>query len=176
MDKPNSKSKETEIAQHKTGRESLFLGGIIVFLIAVSPLIFYAYKSFPEVQVWETSFFKSETAFYSFYDYMWYVANKLVPLYLLLLWFFTCKHWWHWIILVPIAMYTFQLWGVINESQDLDELELFYILPLMMVLVPIVYLIRARLFNQVRGNDLKSFEEDLLIKKTMWQQIRDLFR
>ena len=73
-------------------------------------------------------------------------------------------------------MYAFQLWGVINESQNLDELELVYILPLMMFLVPTVYLIRARLFNQVRGNDLKSFEEDLLVNKTLWGQIKDLFR
>ncbi len=176
MDKQNNKSIETETALHKTGRKSLFQGGIIVFFIAISPLIFYSYKSFPEVQIWETSFFEAETAFYSFFDFMWYIVNKLVPLYLLLLWFFTCKHWWHWIILVPIAMYSFQLWGVINESKDLDELELVYILPLMMILVPVVYLIRARLFNQIRGNDLKSFEEDLMEKKTLWQQIRDLFR
>jgi hypothetical protein len=73
-------------------------------------------------------------------------------------------------------MYTFQLWGVINESNNIDELELVYLFPLMMVLVPIVYLIRAKLFNEVRGNDLKSFEEDLLIKRTLWEQIKDLFR
>ena len=49
----------------------------------------------------------------------------------------------------------------------LDELELIYLFPLMMVLVPLVYLIRAKLFNEVRGNDLKSFEEDLISKKNI---------
>ena len=46
----------------------------------------------------------------------------------------------------------------------------------MMVLVPAVYLIRAKLFNKVRGDDLKTFEEDLLTKKSIWQQVKDLFR
>ena len=45
-----------------------------------------------------------------------------------------------------------------------------------MVLVPAVYLIRAKLFNKVRGDDLKEFEEDLMTEKTMWQQVKDLFR
>ena len=73
-------------------------------------------------------------------------------------------------------MYSFQLWGIINESNNFDELEMYYIVPLLIVLVPAVYLIRAKLFNEVRGNDLKSFEEDLSIKKTLWEQIKDLFQ
>lgn len=176
MDKTNNKSTEIKIVQHRTDRKALFIGGIVVLLIAISPFIFYSYKSFPEVKIWETSFFKSETAFYSWFDYAWYFVSKFVPLYLLLLWFFTCKHWWHWIILIPITMYAFQLWGIINENQNLDELEIYYILPLMMVLVPIVYLIRAKLFSKIRGTDLKSFEAELMEKKSTWQQIKDLFR
>lgn len=176
MDKTPNKLIGTETAPHKTDRKSLFVGSIIVLFISISPLIFYTYKSFPETQIWETSFFTAETAFYSWFDYVWYFVNKFVPLYLLLFWFFTCKHWWHWIILVPVAMYAFQLWGIVNESQNLDELELIYILPLMMVLVPFVYLIRAKLFNSIRSDDLKSFEEELSVEKSYWQQIKDLFR
>jgi|TARA_R110002110_G_scaffold90627_15_gene235492 hypothetical protein len=73
-------------------------------------------------------------------------------------------------------MYSFQLWAIINESNNLDVLEIYYVVPLLIVLVPAVYLIRAKLFNEVRGNDLKSFEEDLLVKKTLWEQIKDLFQ
>ena len=73
-------------------------------------------------------------------------------------------------------MYAFQLWGVINESNNLDEIEIFYILPLMMFLVPAVYLIRAKLFSAIRDVDLKSFEEELGRKRTIWEQIKDLFQ
>jgi len=153
------------------------MGGIVVFMIAVTPFIFYSYESFPsDSKTWETSFFSLTTSYPTLYHYAWYVVGKFVPLFLLLIWFFTCKHWWHWIILVPIAMYSFQLWGVFQENFKMDELELFYILPLMMVLVPFVYLIRAKLFNSIRGNDLRAFEEELGKKQTVFGQIKDLFR
>lgn len=176
MDKQNNKLTKTEIAQRKTDKKILFVGGIIVLLIAICPFLFYSYKSFPESKIWETSFFTFETTFYSWFDYAWYLVNKFIPLYLFFIWFLTCKHWWHWIILVPIAMYSFQLWGLINENNQLDELELFYVLPLMMIIIPAVYLVRAKLFDKVRGDDLKEFEEELGQKRTLWQQIKELFR
>ena len=73
-------------------------------------------------------------------------------------------------------MYSFQLWGIINENRGLDELELYLLFPLMMVLVPLIYLIRAKLFHQITGNDLIAFEQELGAKKTLLQQLKDLFR
>ena len=175
MTTQNNKS-TTNWQYHRTGRKSLLIGGILVIFIALSPILFYSYKSFPDSQVWETYFFTLETGFPSWYAYAWYLSGKVIPLFLLLLWFFTCKHWWHWIILVPIAMYSFQLWGLINESGGYDEMEIIYILPLMAIIIPSVYLIRAKLFNSMRGDDLKSFEEELGQNKSLWGQIKDLFR
>jgi len=155
----------------------LLIGGLIVLLIAVTPFLFYTYKSLPsDTQFWETFLFTTETSYFSVNTFGWFLIGKVIPIYLLLLWFFTCKHWWHWIILVPIAMYIFQLWGIINQSRNLDEVELLYLLPLMMVLVPAVYVIRAKLFAKLHEDDLKSFEEELGQERTTWQQIRDLFR
>ena len=73
-------------------------------------------------------------------------------------------------------MYSFQLWGIINENIGLDELELYLLFPLMMVIVPFIYLIRAKLFNQISGNDLIAFEEELGENKNVIQQLKDLFR
>jgi hypothetical protein len=177
MTKQNNKSTLQKFNHQDKGSKNLAIGGIIVFLIAITPFIFYSYESFPtDTQVWETSFFTVTTSYFSINSYFWFLVSKIVPLYLLLLWFFTCKHWWHWIILVPIAMYSFQLWAVINQNTSPDEIELYYIIPLMMVLVPFVYLIRAKLFAKVREDDLKSFEEELMTKRTFWQQVKDLFR
>lgn len=169
----------TENLNHyKTDRKSLVIGGIIVILIAIAPFLYYLYENFPsESKVWETFLFTFETTgFPSLYAFAWYLTGKIIPLYLLLIWFFTCKHWWHWIILVPIAMYAFQLWGVLNENNNYDSLEIYYVIPLMMVIIPAVYVIRAKLFDKVRGDDLKSFEEELSQKRSTWQQIKDLFR
>lgn len=176
MEKTHNKS-TTNSNPSITGKSSLFFGGIVVLILAATPFIFYSYKSFPDdSQIWETSLFTLKTGFPSWYAYAWYMVGKVVPLYLLLLWFFTCKHWWHWIILVPIAMYAFQLWGLINESGGYDELEIYLVLPLMMVVIPIVYLVRAKLFAKVRGKDLESFEAELMERKSIWGQIKDLFR
>ena len=176
MIKPNNKSTTNNDLQ-STGRKSLAIGGIIVLMIAISPFLFYSYKSFPETQVWETPFFALSTTFPDWFSYAWYLVGKIVPLYLLLIWFFTCKHWWHWIILVPITMYSFQLWGLIRESGgDYDVLEIYYLIPLMAILIPAVYLIRAKIFSRIRGNDLQSFEEELGTQKNMWGQLKDLFQ
>ncbi len=177
MHKQINKLTQKKSNPQTTDRKNLFIGGIIVLVVAITPFIFYSYKSFPnDTQVWETSYFLFETSYFSINAYIWFLVSKIVPLYLLLLWFFTCKHWWHWIILVPIAMYTFQLWGIVNQNSHPDELELYYILPLMMFLVPAVYLVRAKLFAKVRGNDLETFEEELGAKTSIWKQLKDLFR
>jgi hypothetical protein len=175
MTKQNNKSIDTK-NHSKTDKSNLIVGGVIVLFISVTPFLFYLYESFPDSNVWETSFFIIETKFPSWISYAWYFTGKIIPLYLLLIWFFTCKHWWHWIILVPISMYSFQLWGVVNESNNMDSLELIYVIPLMMFLVPSVYLIRAKLFNKIRGNDLEAFEEELSAERTLLQQLKDLFK
>ncbi|WP_245776966.1 hypothetical protein [Sinomicrobium oceani] len=75
----------------------------------------------------------------------------------------TCRHWWYHIILIPIAMYAFQLFGTINvDVQYVDEVEIYYIIPIMLIIIPIVYLIRLKLFDKiVHGIDMKKLDEEL---------------
>ncbi len=158
-------------------KKNLFNGGVIVFLMAISPYFFYIYESFPsDSKTWETSFFTITTNYTNIQVYFWFLTGKIVPIYLLLLWFFTCKNWWHWIILAPLSIYIFQLWSLINQSSSLDEVEIYYMFPVMLILVPFVYLIRAKLFNKIQGNNLREFEEELGRKRSLWQQIKELFK
>jgi hypothetical protein len=177
MDKTNNKLTPKECKPQDKGKGALVIGGIIVFLIAVSPFIFYSYKNFSnDSKVFESTFLSFETSYYSINAFAWFLIGKVLPIYLLLLWFFTCKHWWHWIILVPITMYIFQLWGIINQSRNLDVVELYYLLPLMMIIIPAVYVIRAKIFAKIHDDDLQRFEEELSQNRSAWQQIKDLFR
>ena len=73
-------------------------------------------------------------------------------------------------------MYIFQLWNIVNQSISVDEVELIYMIPVMLVVTPTVYLIRAKLFSHIRDVNLKEFEEDLYKERTMWDELRDLFR
>ncbi|MGO3183717.1 MAG: hypothetical protein ACTIJ9_12890 [Aequorivita sp.] len=177
MNKHPNKSTSGKSKFRQTDKKSLIRGGIIVLIIACTPFLYYAYESFPDdTKVWKTSFFTFTTEYPSYYQYAWFLTGKIIPLIILLLWFFTCRHWWHWIILVPMAMYSFQLFSIIKQNYNVDEVEIIYVIPIMLVVIPSVYLIRAKLFSQMRNDDLKSFEEDLLQKKSIWGQIKELFR
>ena len=177
MNKLHNKLTPGRLPFHQPDKKSLIQGGVIVLIIGCTPLIYYAYESFPnDSKVWETFLFTFTTKYPSLYQYAWFLTGKVIPVILLLIWFFTCKHWWHWIILVPLSMYVFQLINILKQSFDVDEVEIIYLIPIMMVVIPFVYLIRAKIFSQMRQDDLKSFEEELLQKRSFWQQLRDLFR
>lgn len=93
----------------------------------------------------------------------WFILTKVVPLLLLTLWFITCRHWWYHVILIPIAMYAFQLFTAINDdAQYVDEVEIIWLIPIMLIVIPFVYLIRIKLFEKyVLGIDLRKIEKEL---------------
>lgn len=145
-------------------RRSLFMGSIVATLIAISPYIFYLYNNFPEEPTWEVFIFSFNSPTYQDLNAAaWIFLGKFVPLYLLLLWFLTCRHWWYHVILIPIAMYIFQLVSVINdEAKYYDEFEIYYLIPIMLIIIPLVYLIRLKLFDKiVHGIDMKKLDEEL---------------
>ncbi len=148
-------------------RRKLVVEGIIGLFIALSAIFFYIYKFIPpseSMEEWnffgltftKNGYFSVQTAFY-------YYFTKIVPLYLFIIWFITCKHWWYHIILIPIAMYAFQLYAIFNEeSLKVDENELFYLLIVCMIIIPIVYFVRIKLVDKyVHGIDLEAMDAEL---------------
>ncbi|MFC4096859.1 hypothetical protein [Euzebyella saccharophila] len=147
-------------------RTRLIIEGLIAFFLAVTPLIFYFYKYIPTTPqgtwtvLWleftDNGYKDVATAFY-------FYVGKLVPLSLLIIWFITCKQWWYHAILIPIAMYSFQLYSVLSEDiTKIDENEIMYLLGVCMVVIPIVYFIRIKLVDKyVHGIDLEAMEAEL---------------
>ncbi|MDT0685636.1 hypothetical protein [Autumnicola psychrophila] len=84
---------------------------------------------------------------------------------LLLIWFFTCKHWWYHVILVPVSMYSYQVVSTVYDdvfidSNFLDNDQLVYLAPFFIVILCIVYLIRIKIFDRIYGlDDLSELEE-----------------
>jgi hypothetical protein len=147
----------------------LLLGSTIALLIAFSPYIFYLYEIFPDGPVWENSFFSYESKFYeSVLTAAWTYLGKITPLFLLLIWFFTCKHWWYHSILVPITMYAYQLIVAfyedmyMNSSAFIDTNQLLYLAPFFIIILSVVYLIRIKIFDRIYGIDLSEIERDNL--------------
>lgn len=156
----------------------LVTGSLVALIIALTPYIFYSYESFPQDKVWETFLFTYEANWYKkVYVSVWTMMGKFVPLLLLLIWITTCKHWWYHVILIPIAMFSFQLFSVINDDASfVDEVEFWWVFPIMLVIIPLVYLTRAKIFSKMNVIDDKTFENELSKKRTVVEQIKDLFR
>jgi len=53
--------------------------------------------------------------------------------------------------------------NVINdEAQTFDEVEIYFVIPVMMIIIPIVYFIRIKLFDKyVYGIDLEQIDAEL---------------
>ena len=150
------------------GRSAFLLtGSIFAICIAFSPYVFYLYEIFPTGPVWENSFFTYESKYYKdVATAAWTYLGKVTPLFLLLIWFFTCKHWWYHVILVPIAMYSFQIVAVVYDDVYLaseyfaDTDQLLYLAPFFILILSIVYLIRIKIFDRIYGIDLSEIERE----------------
>ena len=150
-------------------KRKFLLGSFLATIIAGSPFLFYLYNYVPETAQWETIFFTYNSGFYeNTRTAMWMLTGKFIPLFYLIIWFFTCRHWWYHSLLVPIVMFVYQIFDAIFQDNDtpLDQLNIFYMLPIMAVVIPSIYLIRAKVFNKINDADktMMELEDEFKIK------------
>jgi hypothetical protein len=182
MDKSKLKlTKEKSKYQDKSKNKSLVIGSIIATFLALSPFLFTMYESVPDVQVWDTSFFTYESPYYeSVRTLAWTLTTKIIPLIFLTLWFLTNRHWWYHALLVPMAMYFYQLIIILNDDMmfaDTDAQKL-YLVPVMAIVIPSIYLIRAKMFNKINdaGKTMQELEEEFMMKpKGVWGKVKQYF-
>ncbi len=151
-------------------KRKIFIDSFVLFLIAISPFIFKLHEYLPRT-AGETFNFMGLTidsnGFADVSTYGWFLVGKLVPFYLLMIWFFTCKQWWYHIIIIPIMMYAFQIFEVVySDDFYVDTENMLWLLPVCMIVIPFVYFIRIKLYDKyVHGIDLEAMEEELEILK-----------
>ena len=161
-------------------KKNFISGTIIAIIIAITPILFNLYNSVPDVKVWNTFLFTYDSNYYeSTFVLAWTLISKLIPLLLMFLWIFTCRHWWYHAIIVPIGMFIYQIIIIINDDLSfVDQDEFIYLLPIMAIVIPSIYLVRARLFNRLNTVDksTQELEDELTFKpKTVWGKIRQFF-
>lgn len=174
----NQKSPRFQPTVKNKQKRSLVVGSIVATLIAITPYLFYTYESVPDEKIWSTFLFTFESHFYENANVaIWVLMMKGVPLYLLLIWFFTCRHWWYHVLLIPIAMYTFQVFSALNDETDfMDELHLFYLIPMMAVVIPSIYLVRAKMFNRITSQSMQDIEDEYRIgPRSVWEKVKEFF-
>lgn len=180
--------------QHKLTKESLksrhgvrvnynrkiLMGSLVATLVATTPFLFYLYEYVPDTPTWDTIIGTYTSNQYGSANVaMWVMSMKVVPLFLSLIWFFTCRHWWYHVLLIPITMFFFQCFGALNDDiRFMDELHIIWLLPFMAIIIPSIYLIRARMFNKINDYDktMEELEEEFMIKpKTIWGKLSQYF-
>jgi len=183
MDKLKQKSKERNLKFLTTdstfSRKNLIIGSILGTYVAITPFLFYLYEFVPTQKTWDTWLFTYDSNNYGDANVaMWVLAMKIIPLLLALIWFFTCKHWWYHVLIVPIAMFTFQVVSAFNADVYMDEVHILYLLPIMAIVFPSIYLIRARMFNKINDEDktMEELEQEFMVKpKTFWAKVKQYF-
>tara|TARA_R110002051_G_scaffold10001_6_gene38025 strand:- start:67715 stop:68353 length:639 start_codon:yes stop_codon:yes gene_type:complete len=158
------KSKYQQTANSKLAKDvgvkgkALLAGTLIAIFLICTPYLFTLYELFPDGPIWETSFGVYTSNYYESVNVVaWTLIGKIIPLMFLFIWFFTCKHWWYHVIIVPICMYSFQIFGVINEDIIFTDVKDIYILaPLILIMAIFSYTIRTRVFDKIHGIDLSE--------------------
>ncbi|WP_298519100.1 hypothetical protein [uncultured Kordia sp.] len=153
-----------EITKKSKYRSSIILNTIVALLIAITPYLFQLYHYVPPVDEWNTAFFSIDKRDYDNVQILvWVTLNKVIPLLLMIIWFLTCNKWWYHVILIPMFMFGFQFIGAIEDkSSILDVVEIYWLIPIMMIIIPFVYFIRIKLMDKlVHGIDLKKINAEL---------------
>lgn len=179
MESKQQKSKEERNFQ-VTDKSNLLLGSVIATIIAISPYLYYLHESVPDTKVWDTFLFTYNSGYFgSANNAMYFVFSKAIPLLLILIWFFTCRHWWYHTLLVPITMYLYQIINVFNDDiKYVDEFELVYMIPVMALIIPSVYLLRAKMFNKINEatKSLEELEDEFKVSpKNFWERVKQYF-
>jgi len=153
-------------AKRKKAKKKILLESLLVFFIAISPFLYKIYDYIPYNQNGDGLFFGLTLGNNGFPDtstYLWYLTSKIVPLYLMIFWFLTSRDWWYHIIIIPIAMYAFQMFEVFYDSDNMiDTDNIWWLIPICMITIPSVYFIRIKLYDKhVNGIDLEAIEAEL---------------
>ena len=152
--------------QQKKTKKRFLLESIAILLIISSPFIFKSHEYFPEDPEATISFLGLEftnNGFLNLSVYVWFLVGKIIPLYLVIIWFLTCKHWWYHILLIPICMYAFQIFeAVYTDDAAVDTENILWLLPVCMIVITFVYFIRLKLFDKyVHGIDVEAMNAEL---------------
>ncbi|MDG1572983.1 hypothetical protein OZ410_11700 [Robiginitalea sp. M366] len=155
-----------EIQVKKSARRRIWIESIALFFIIASPFVFKAHDYFsrdPEATLSFIGITIDNNGFNNLNAFAWFFVSKFIPLYLLFIWFFTCKHWWYHILLIPICMYAFQLFEVlVSPDLNIDTKNVMWLLPVCMVVIPFVYFVRLKIYDKyVHGIDLEAMDAEL---------------
>jgi magnesium-transporting ATPase (P-type) len=181
MDKqPHKLKKQKSKFLAKASKKDLIIGSIIATFIAITPYLFTLWEGVPNQETWDTFFGTYNSGYYlSAQILVWTLLGKIIPLLLLIIWMFTNKHWWYHVLIVPIVMYIYQIITILNDDLEFSENnQILYLLPVMAIIIPSIYLLRARMTDKIdeATKTMEELEEELMAKpKGLFGRFSDYF-
>ena len=140
---------------------------VITLIIVALPFLFYIYRLAPDAAIWETSWFRIDAGdFGGVYFLLWLINKKSLLILFLIIWFITCKHWWRYVILVPLIIELFKLHSLYDSLISIDEIEFLQSLPFTIPVILFLILLSKRLgfythYSYLK-NELNQEIDDLL--------------
>lgn len=137
-------------------------------MIVALPLLFYSYKLAPETKIWETEYFIINSNYFeNVHIMLWILFIKFLLLGFLIIWFFTCRHWWRHAILVPIIIELYKVIVSLNEENEfIDDYEFIYSLP---------YTLPIIIFLILLSNKFGYYNKSLSLNHKLTQEIDVVF-
>lgn len=156
-------------------KKSIKKGVAISLLLIATPFLFYVYKYAPtDSKEWETIFGTINAGnFKNAQSFIHALFTKIIFVLLTSIWFLTSRNWWKYAILVPLIMFLYQLYGIINfQIQYIDEFDFWYSLPFIApVIIFFIYLsyliskkniqLNEELNEDAKGEIKKMFSDSL---------------
>jgi len=159
-------------------KKSIIKGVAISLLLIATPFLFYMYKYAPsDSKDWETVFGTINSGnFKSAQSFIHALFTKITFILLTSIWFITSRNWWKYAILVPLIMFLYQFYGIINfHIQYIDEFDFWYSLPFIApIIIFFIYLsylitkidhqyddVNEELNKDAKGEIKKMFSDDL---------------
>lgn len=169
-------------------RKQFYKDMSICIIIIALPFLFYLYRLAPDTPVWKTNYFTLSLKIQDSIEiFFWLFAKKVLTLSVLIIWFFTCRHWWRYAILFPLIIELYKFIGFMDgeiEFMDATFLNtLLYSVPVSLLLVFISnkwgYYNRSKKLNRQLTqeidelfSELSSFKKDNYIKaKTAYKNL-----
>lgn len=144
-------------------RKHLFFQGLMLFIVTVSLIILENITSFSPADtiIRRTTLFTFQANHFSSVQiFMSVFSTKLHMFVTLTLWFFSCKFWWRYAILIPFSVITFQLLQLCtNKSLWVDENEIRMTLTLVLPLIIFMVWISKKINYYLRTWELRMFLE-----------------
>ncbi|WP_422105538.1 hypothetical protein [Winogradskyella sp.] len=135
---------------------------ISIILIA-TPFAYLIYHNSPEGDSWNTVFgtIRAGEFWGDIYSFLYQIVNKAILIIFLSIWYFTNTKWWKFSLLIPIAIYLFQLASVFNDNYQYTEtFEWYHSLPLTLPVLLLLLYQGVRTYNRKERMNLVDIHEE----------------